>query len=199
MINIINSTYEKLFCLYFLEVSPLLAIDEMLNKAMGKVTEDEFSLSSFLEDFDTSEKAKDPAKRYEIGSAFVGLSNFRLLSKAHAERLDADDYAVFEQMISDSNEENFKRALDIVRNTFKKVMSVNPDETEKMTCLGPYPDEKFCFDDDSIVLGLVINDPDLPEGTIAKIETVAQDLKEELFADISKEIEAKIELFVSVE
>lgn len=199
MINIINRTYEILFCMFFLESTPLLEIDRMFSEAIGKNDrDDELDLSAILEEYRADAEGGNPLKKYEIGQAFPGLSNFRILSRAHAERLEENDFSVLERLINEDDEEAFEKALEIVRKTYKEIMCVNLEGSDRMTCLGPYPDVQFCFDDDAIVLGLVIDEPDVSENIMANIRKIAKNMKGQLFADISAELDAKIELFISI-
>jgi len=176
--SIINMTYEELFSLFILENTPLSNIDEMITEALGSDYEGETV----------------------IGKPMHGLDHFRLLSKAHTERLSESDRAVFERLFEKMNEDDIKIAMEVIAGTYKEVMAANPDEPDKMTCLGPYSDVEFCFDNDAIVLALVVENAEtLAQNAIDGIRKIAEDMKSDLFAEISKDLNAKFELYVSID
>lgn len=172
--NLIKMTYEELFSLFLLENTPLLDVDELISEAV----------------------CDEKTERLGLGRAIPGLDNFRILSKAHTERLAETDREVFENLIGEMSEREAKRARGVVERTYKEVMTANPDEPDKMTCLGPYPDVEFCFDNDSIVIVLAVDMDELEDGKADRIRIMARDMQNNLFKEIGEDLGIKLILYV---
>lgn len=206
MNNSINIVYETLFSAFMSEIIPLKEIDKMLNETIGHENNESdiiLDLKNTISDLsdDYNEKqALENDKNYEIGIMMPGLNNFRLISRAHTDRLSEADTSVIENLINDINEDNMKSACEVVERTYEKVMCVDCEDSDNMTCLGPYQSPEFCFDNDAIVIGLVmIYNDDVNDVVMEKIATVAENMKTQMFRDISKSLERKIELYVSLD
>jgi len=182
-----------LFSQFLIETLALKEIDDLLSQKAG------YDMDRAAGGEDEINNIDNPRGDSKIGCQMPGLRNFRLLSRANTSRLGVDELQKFDLLISDANEENLRKACTIVERTFGKVMCINPDKPDGMTCLGPYSDIDFCFDNDAVVVGLVMEDIDDQNGTtMQKITAVADNMKNEMFPEISRLLGAKLELFVQI-
>ena len=179
MNNLMNIAYETLFSMYIMENTPISDIDKMFDEVLGGNV--------------------DESKLIGIGSEIPGLKYFTLISRPHCDRLSNEDKEVFDRLVEKQRDEDYYIAHEIIERTYKDVMCINPKEPDKMTCLGPYPDAKFCFDNDAIVLGIKLDSiMDVSEEKGKRIAVVVDNMKTQLFEEISRDINAKLELYADI-
>lgn len=173
MSEILDITYETLFSMFIMDNTPLLNIEELFEEVIP-------------------EDARGDINR-GIGREIPGLKYFTLVSRAHLDRLNAEDLDVFNRLVEEQKEDDFKKAREIVGRTYKEVMRANPDEPDMATCLGPYPDPRFCFDNDAIVIA-ASDFSNVSKATA--ISKVIADMRERMFPEISEDLGVKLILFV---
>lgn len=168
----IAMAYENIFLMILLEKTPLPEIDLLLTETSDN----------------TVDNWSEP-----IGKQIQGAEHFYLISSAHTDRLGADELNAMEEFVVNPQDDTYLAAREVVLKTYRKVMCANPDDSEKMTCLGPYPDPKFCFDNDAIVLGI---GEYMGERNAYGVKNVISDMKDNLFIDISRDFNVKMILSV---
>lgn len=182
MIEEIKRAYEKTFALFLLANSPFMELDELFSKVNIPVVEE-------------SEKNKWQTRN------ILGLKYFYLMTEAKINRLEEDDLDKIMDIIKDPSEDNMKVFVEILQRTYNDVMCVNPEKKDEATCIGPYPDIKYVFDNDSIVIGfgkgLHFDESDnlIESETERKCTEIISNVKEKLLPEMNDALGTKICLF----
>lgn len=177
--RIIKKAYERIFATILLENSPIKDIDAMLT---------DIGIPMVKEAEKNNWQLKDS----------LCLNFFYLLTDAKIERLSDEDREAIERIVDDDSEAGIIELIEIVKRTMETVMCINPEKKDEATCIGPYPDIKYVFDNDAIVLGfsrgnLYDENEALIESVLEdKCDVVIENLKEELLPMMYEETGLKI-------
>jgi len=179
----IRKAYEKTFGIFLLANTPLKEMDEMLKIAnIPTVPEEE--------------------KNMWQQNNTLGLNYFYLISKAGTERLEDEDADKIRSIVIEPSVEKMKDFIKIIHRTFNEVMCIDNTKKDEATCIGPYADDRFVYDNDSIVIGFSRglsfdeNDSLAETERERRCDVIIEKLKSELLPMINEALNTKICLHI---